>query len=171
MSRRRDSSERRYEEVAVIGNGAYGTVYKARDLKNEGQFVAMKRIRLCNTEEGMPMTAIREIALLKQLEKYEHPNIVKLLDVGHTNITDKEIRVNLVFEYIDQDLSTYLQRCPPPGLGPDRIRVISLFCDADLVFINCVAKWPGSVHNARVLRYGGAVAAENGHMFYLQLFK
>ncbi|KAK7506610.1 hypothetical protein BaRGS_00002085, partial [Batillaria attramentaria] len=49
--------------------------------------------------------------------------------------------------------------------------VISLFCDADLVFINCVAKWPGSVHNARVLRYGGAVAAENGHMFYLQLFK
>ena len=27
-----------------------------------------------------------------------------------------------------------------------------MICDADLVFINCVAKWPGSVHNARVLR-------------------
>ena len=32
-----------YEEVAVIGNGAYGTVYKARDLKNDGQFVAIKK--------------------------------------------------------------------------------------------------------------------------------
>lgn len=77
MNRRRESSEKNYEEVAIIGNGAYGTVFKARDLRNEGQFVAMKRIRICNTEEGMPMTAIREIALLKQLEKYEHPNIVK----------------------------------------------------------------------------------------------
>lgn len=126
MSRRRDSTEKHYEEVAVIGNGAYGTVYKARDLRNEGQLVAMKRINLRHTEEGMPMTAIREISLLKQLEKYEHPNIVKLLDVGHTNIADKEIRVNLVFEYIDQDLATYLQRCPPPGLGPDRIRDLML---------------------------------------------
>ncbi|KAK7465242.1 hypothetical protein BaRGS_00037579 [Batillaria attramentaria] len=63
--------------------------------------------------------------------------------------------------------------CPRGGFSGSRFttQVISLFCDADLVFINCVAKWPGSVHNARVLRYGGAVAAENGHMFYLQLFK
>ena len=77
MNRRKDSSERQYEEVAIIGNGAYGTVYKARDLRNEGKFVAMKRIRLSNTEEGMPMNAIREISMLKQLEIYEHPNIVK----------------------------------------------------------------------------------------------
>ncbi|XP_046331397.1 cyclin-dependent kinase 6-like [Haliotis cracherodii] len=119
---RRDSSEKKYEEVAVVGNGAYGTVYKARDLKCDGQFVAMKKIRISNTEEGMPMSAIREIALLKQLEKYEHENIVRLLDVRHTPVTDSEIRLTLVFEYIDQDLATYLERCPSPGLGPDRIR-------------------------------------------------
>ena len=64
-----------YQEISVIGNGAYGTVYKARD--KEGQLVAMKKIRIQNTEEGMPMSAIREIALLKQLENYEHPNIVR----------------------------------------------------------------------------------------------
>ena len=74
---RQDSGDNHYEEVCVIGNGAYGTVYKARDLKNDGQFVAMKSIRIQNTEEGMPMSAIREISLLKQLEAYEHPNIVR----------------------------------------------------------------------------------------------
>ncbi|KAK3106220.1 hypothetical protein FSP39_015485 [Pinctada imbricata] len=118
----RDTTDPNYEEVAVIGTGAYGTVYKARDLKNDGAIVAMKRIRIQNTEEGMPMSAIREIALLKQLENYEHPNIVRLLDVKHTQQSPSEIRLLLVFEYIDQDLAMYLERCPNPGLGPDRIR-------------------------------------------------
>lgn len=31
--------------------------------------------------------------------------------------------VYLVFEHVDQDLATYLERCPSPGLGPDRIKV------------------------------------------------
>lgn len=73
---RQDSGEHQYEEVSLIGKGAYGVVYKGRDLKT-GQFVAMKMIRIQNTEEGMPMSAIREISLLKQLEAYEHPNIVR----------------------------------------------------------------------------------------------
>ncbi|KAK6182669.1 cyclin-dependent kinase 6 [Patella vulgata] len=125
--RRRDSHEKsNYEEVAIIGNGAYGTVYKGRDLKNEGQLVAIKKIRIPNTEEGMPMSAIREISLLKQLEKFEHPNIVRLLDVRHSQLNETEIRLMLVFEYIDQDLATYLERCPSPGLGPDRIRDLML---------------------------------------------
>ncbi|KAK3610961.1 hypothetical protein CHS0354_000964 [Potamilus streckersoni] len=121
-----DSGENAYEEVAVIGNGAYGTVWKARDLKNDGQFVAMKKIRIQNTEEGMPMSAIREIALLRQLEGHEHPNIVRLLDVRTHSQANSEISLILVFEYIDQDLSTYLERCPNPGLGPDKIRDIML---------------------------------------------
>ena len=29
------------------------------------------------TEEGVPMSTLREISLLKQMEKYEHPNIVR----------------------------------------------------------------------------------------------
>ncbi|KAH3701133.1 cyclin-dependent kinase 4-like [Dreissena polymorpha] len=120
---RNDSGDHKYEEVTVIGNGAYGTVYKGRDLNNDGRFVAMKMIRLQNSaEEGMPMSAIREIALLKQLEAYEHPNIVKLLDVWQTKTSSGEIQLRLVFEYMDQDLSTYLEKCPPPGLGLERIK-------------------------------------------------
>jgi len=78
MNSRHDYLTKGYEEVALIGNGAYGTVYKARDLKN-GRFVALKKIRIpSNAEElGTPMSAMREIATLKQLDNFEHPNIVR----------------------------------------------------------------------------------------------
>lgn len=61
--------------------GAYGQVYKARDPNKDGAVVAIKQIRIRRQgrhyEAGMPMAAIREISLLKQLENREHPNIVK----------------------------------------------------------------------------------------------
>ena len=53
-----------YEEITVIGTGAYGTVYKGVDLKTS-RIVAMKRIRIQLTEEGLPISTIREIAYLR----------------------------------------------------------------------------------------------------------
>ena len=38
--------------------GAYGTVYKAQDLKNE-EIVAMKKVRIALTEDGVPMSVLR----------------------------------------------------------------------------------------------------------------
>lgn len=42
-----------YDNFDHIGTGAFGTVYKARDKKNEGRFVALKKVTLnyemCNT--------------------------------------------------------------------------------------------------------------------------
>lgn len=57
--------------------GAYGTVYKAKDLNNPGKFVALKKVRVALTEDGVPMSTLREIALLKQMDAFSHPNIVK----------------------------------------------------------------------------------------------
>lgn len=79
MTSHKEKYDHNYEETDIIGNGAYGTVFKARDPRNEGSWVAIKHIKIQNTEEGMPMSAIREIALLKQLENYEHPNIVRYM--------------------------------------------------------------------------------------------
>ncbi|XP_077996820.1 cyclin-dependent kinase 6-like [Glandiceps talaboti] len=115
------SPKKQYEEVAEIGTGAYGTVYKARDMET-GRYVALKKVRVQTGEDGMPLSTIREISMLKQLENFEHPNIVRLLDVCHGVRTDMETRLTLVFEHVDQDLSTYLEKCPAPGLGPDRVR-------------------------------------------------
>lgn len=76
-SAKMDKDSAQYEPVAEIGEGAYGKVYKARDLKNGGRFVALKRVRVQTEEEGMPLSTIREVAVLRQLEAFEHPNVVR----------------------------------------------------------------------------------------------
>jgi len=113
----------RYEEINVIGNGAYGTVYKARDSLSD-TIVAIKKVKLALTEDGVPMSVLREISLLKQLGKANHPNIVRLLDICHGQKKDRAMDLFLVFEHVDQDLNLYIERCPPPGLAPDRVKDI-----------------------------------------------
>eukprot|EP00903_Cladosiphon_okamuranus_P006740 g6575.t1 len=92
----------RYQKLEKIGEGTYGVVYKAKD-RVTNEIIALKKIRLEAEDEGIPSTAIREISLLKQLQ---HPNIVRLYDVVHT-----ERKLTLVFEYLDQDLKKYLDVC------------------------------------------------------------
>jgi len=70
-----------YEDLLLIGNGAYGTVYRAKD-KTSGQIVALKKVRVPLTEDGLPMSTLREIATLKSLERYEHPHIVSFISIN-----------------------------------------------------------------------------------------
>lgn len=103
----------KYEKLEMIGEGTYGVVYKARDIET-GEIFALKKIRLESEDEGIPSTAIREIALLKELQ---HPNIVRLVNVLHT---DKKL--TLVFEYLDQDLKRLLDTCGPAGLPESSVK-------------------------------------------------
>lgn len=64
-------------ELSFCVSGSYGTVYKARDRSNPKNIVALKKVRVPLTEDGVPFNTLREIALLKQLDQYEHPNIVR----------------------------------------------------------------------------------------------
>lgn len=49
-----------------------------------------------------------------------HP---RLKDVCATQRSDQETKVTLVFEHVDQDLKTYLEKAPSPGLSADCIKV------------------------------------------------
>ncbi|KOB71611.1 Cyclin dependent kinase 4 [Operophtera brumata] len=84
----------KYEELNLIGT--------ARDLHNGGQIVAMKKVKVALTEDGIPLSTLREIALLRQLEAYRHPNIVRLLDVCHGGPSperEQQLILFLVFEH------------------------------------------------------------------------
>jgi cyclin-dependent kinase 2 len=69
-------NKERYERYERLGEGTYGVVFKAKDTIQK-DFVALKKIKLENEDEGVPSTAMREISILKELQP--HPNIVKYL--------------------------------------------------------------------------------------------
>jgi serine/threonine protein kinase len=93
-----------YEILTKIGEGTYGEVFKARD-KQTGELCALKKVRLENEKEGFPITAVREIQILRQLT---HTNIVNLKEIVMDARTIADIRNDtsfyLVFEYCDHDL-------------------------------------------------------------------
>ncbi len=103
-----------------IGEGTYGVVFKARE-RESGQTIALKRIRLEHSDEGVPPTAIREISLLKELR---HNNIVRLYDVVHS-----ENLLYLVFEFLDLDLKSHMdsRRLVDGGTGRPNHRLIKLY--------------------------------------------
>uniref|UniRef100_A0A8C3S5Z2 Cell division protein kinase 5 n=1 Tax=Chelydra serpentina TaxID=8475 RepID=A0A8C3S5Z2_CHESE len=102
----------KYEKLEKIGEGTYGTVFKAKNRETH-EIVALKRVRLDDDDEGVPSSALREICLLKELK---HKNIVRLHDVLHS---DKKL--TLVFEFCDQDLKKYFDSCNG-DLDPENVK-------------------------------------------------
>jgi cyclin-dependent kinase len=102
----------KYEKLEKLGEGTYGVVYKAEDKATKEVF-ALKKIRLESEDEGIPSTAIREIALLKELQ---HPNVLRIHDVIHTHK-----KLILVFEFVDYDLKKFLNNFEK-GLDPKIVK-------------------------------------------------
>ena len=103
-----------YQKLDKLGEGTYGSVYAARD-KETGQLAALKRIKLSGESyerEGMPLTSIREVSLLRRLR---HPHIVSLIEVV---VGSKMDSVFLVLEHVDHDLSRLIDSSPAPFTPP-----------------------------------------------------
>ncbi|KAI7824900.1 kinase-like domain-containing protein, partial [Kickxella alabastrina] len=97
-----------YELTTKLGEGTFGEVHKAIH-KSTGTLVALKRVLMHNEKEGLPITAIREIKLLKSLS---HPNIVPLSDmlVRHEGAGSTQApSVYMVFPYMEHDLTGLLE--------------------------------------------------------------
>ena len=94
-----------FDIIAQVGEGTYGYVYKARD-RQTGITKALKKVRLENEREGFPITAVREIKILKQLQ---HKNIVNLCEIVTDKAEAEDFRMDkgafyLVFDYMDHDM-------------------------------------------------------------------
>jgi cell division cycle 2-like protein len=74
-----------YEKLNDIEEGAYGWVSRARDSVT-GKVVALKRLKMENAQDGIPVTGIREIQTLMVCD---HPNIVRLQEVVVGDDTSK----------------------------------------------------------------------------------
>lgn len=102
-----------YEVVGEkLGEGTFGVVSKARS-RRSGAMVALKKILMHNEKEGFPITALREVKLLKMLS---HPNILRLeeMAVERRQVDDKgksgkkRATLYMVTPYMDHDLSGML---------------------------------------------------------------
>ncbi|KAK9674650.1 Cyclin-dependent kinase 10, partial [Basidiobolus ranarum] len=60
-----------FEKLNRVGEGTYGIVYRVRD-KITNEILALKKIRMDFENEGLPLSSLREIMLLKKLN---HKNI------------------------------------------------------------------------------------------------
>lgn len=87
-----------FEILNQLGEGTYGVVYRARD-KVTSQVVALKQVRISPEERqnGIPITALREISILRSLK---HNNIINVFDVAvGEKIVDE---IHMVMEYAEQ---------------------------------------------------------------------
>ena len=66
-----------YEKLNHIEEGSYGWVSRAREMAT-GEVVALKKLKVENTNDGLPVTGLREIQTLMESR---HPHIVHLKEV------------------------------------------------------------------------------------------
>ncbi len=103
--------QNKYEVIGVVGEGAYGIVYKCKN-KETGKYVAIKKFKETE-DELVKKTMKRELKMLQQLK---HENIVEFQESFiHKN------NLFLVFEFLEKNLLEVLEESPN-GLSPKLIR-------------------------------------------------
>ncbi|PYI10100.1 Pkinase-domain-containing protein [Aspergillus sclerotiicarbonarius CBS 121057] len=102
------TSIRDFEFLGKLGEGTFGEVYKARS-KRDNTIVALKKILMHNERDGFPITALREIKLLKMLS---HTNILHLREMAVERSKGegrKKPSMYMVTPYMEHDLSGLLE--------------------------------------------------------------
>ncbi|XP_069770055.1 cyclin-dependent kinase 6 isoform X2 [Narcine bancroftii] len=74
-----------------------------------------------HTAPSSQVEECRLTAYLKPINATKN-NGERLFDVCTVSRTDRETKLTLVFEHVDQDLTTYLEKAPEPGVPPETIK-------------------------------------------------
>lgn len=90
-----------FEFLGLVGQGAYGKVFKARE-RTTGALVALKKIKSEHAQDGFPVTGLREVKLLQSLK---HDNVITLREM-----ISRKGDIFLKFEYVPHDLVGLLKQ-------------------------------------------------------------
>ena len=95
-----------YEVSVKLGQGTFGEVKQGKQLST-GRSVALKKVTIYDAKDGLPITALREIKLLKALN---HPHIISVIDMAYRPSSErgKMGEVYMVEPYMDHDLNGLL---------------------------------------------------------------
>lgn len=73
---------------------------------------------------------------MKRVVLILYSSVSRLFDVCTVSRTDRETKLTLVFEHVDQDLTTYLEKAPDPGVPPETIKVTD--ATLELLLFDCI---------------------------------
>ena len=105
--------QNKYEILGIVGEGAYGIVYKCRN-KYTNEIVAIKKFKEIH-DDIVKKTMKRE---LKVLQKLKHENIVEFKEAFKN-----KSKLYLVFEYVEKNLLEVLEQYPN-GLDQKIIKIL-----------------------------------------------
>ncbi|CAI4037013.1 hypothetical protein SMKI_16G3110 [Saccharomyces mikatae IFO 1815] len=143
-----------YREDEKLGQGTFGEVYKGIHLETQRQ-VAMKKIIVGVEKDLFPITAQREITILKRLN---HKNIIKLIEMVYDHSPDiiNAASTNLhksfymILPYMVADLSGVLHN-PRINLETCDIKNMMLQILEGLNYIHCAKFMHRDIKTANIL--------------------
>uniref|UniRef100_A0AC34FM47 Protein kinase domain-containing protein n=1 Tax=Panagrolaimus sp. ES5 TaxID=591445 RepID=A0AC34FM47_9BILA len=123
-----------YDKITKIGQGTFGEVFKSR-AKITNEVVAMKKILMENEKEGFPITALREINMLKKLR---HRNVTLLVDICSSSGKQDKGRTSfyLVFTFCEHDLAGILKSQTGKKMTPVVIKTMLYHLFEGLAYIH-----------------------------------
>jgi len=121
----------RYENIKLIGSGAYSVVARALDTKT-GKPVAIKRIAEVFYDATEAKKVLREIRLLRD---YAHPNIIRLRALIQPDNMEKFDDIFMVTDFMDSDLRRIIKS--RERIQDERVRSYMAQLLASLHHVHC----------------------------------
>ncbi|TPX61589.1 hypothetical protein SpCBS45565_g07231 [Spizellomyces sp. 'palustris'] len=110
------SIEAHFQNLEQIGQGTFGTVFKAR-IKHNGQIVALKQI--IDKKGKNNIFTVPNMREFRFLMKYRHRNILQcigMVSYDKPQAFGQEVHEYMILEYMDHDLAGLMQHHPDKQL-------------------------------------------------------